>query len=161
MPSPRPAPAGAEGRGGRMSRRPGFAWRLRHPVRGCRMLALYTHTGESRAAPADLGTAALPPGVVWIDAVAPSAGEIAYVERATGLHIPTFEELSEIESSSRLRADEGVLYMSAPAVHRAIAGEPRTTPVGFVLDPELLVTVRFEQLAAFDNFAKAKVKAET
>ena len=118
------------------------------------MLVLHTRTGEIDTAAADLGGAALPPGVVWVDAESPSAAEIAYVERTTGLHLPTFGELSEIESSSRLRADEGVLYMSAPAVHRAIAGEPRTTPVGFVLHPELLVTVRFEPLTAFENFRR-------
>jgi magnesium transporter len=118
------------------------------------MLVLHARTGEIRELPADLGTAAMPPGVVWIDAVTPSPDEVAYVERVTGLSLPTYEELSEIESSSRLRTDDGVLYMSAPAVHRAIAGAPQTTPVGFVLNPELLVTVRFEPLTAFANFGK-------
>jgi magnesium transporter len=119
------------------------------------MLTLHARNGEIRKAPGDLGATALPPDIVWIDVLAPTSGEAAYVERSTGLHLPTFEELSEIESSSRLRAEDGVLYLSAPAVHGATAGEPQTTPVGFVLNAQLLVTVRFEALVAFSTFGKA------
>ena len=118
------------------------------------MLALHTSTGLAPGLPADLHRASLPPQVVWLDLVQPSPQEVAFVERATKLRLPTLEELSEIESSSRLRAEDGVLYLSAPLVHRAIANQPETTPVGFVLTPEMLITVRFEQLMAFDNFAK-------
>ena len=56
----------------------------------------------------------------------------AFVERSTGLSLPSVEDLSEIESSSRLRAQHGALYLSAPLVHRAAADDPHTTPVGFV-----------------------------
>ncbi len=48
-----------------------------------------------------------------------------------------------------------MLYLSTPLVHRANADDPRTTPVGFVLGPELLVTVRFEALTAFTTFGQA------
>lgn len=119
------------------------------------MLTLYARTGEVHRAPADLGTAALLPEIVWIDLLKPSPSENAFVERATGLHLPSLEEISEIESSSRLRTADGVLYLSAPLVHRATTGEPQTTPVGFVLAPDRLVTVRFEPLTAFDTPGKA------
>src|SRR5713226_6280586 len=119
------------------------------------MLALHARTGETREAPAALDAAALPADVTWIDLLAPSPGEVGFVERATGLHLPSLEEISEIESSSRLRAEHGVLYLSAPLVHRATAGEPQTTPVGFVLAADRLVTVRFERLTAFDTLAEA------
>ncbi len=119
------------------------------------MLTLYTSTGEVHQAPADPAAAALLANAVWVDLLQPSSSETAVVERATGLHLPTLEEISEIESSSRLRAEHGVLYLSAPLVHRATAGEPQTTPVGFVLAADRLVTVRFEQLTAFDTLAKA------
>ncbi len=119
------------------------------------MLTLYTSTGEVHQAPADPVIVALMPDAVWVDLLQPSTGETAVVERATGLHLPTLEEISEIESSSRLRAEHGVLYLSAPLVHRATAGEPQTTPVGFVLAADRLVTVRFERLTAFDTLGKA------
>lgn len=37
--------------------------------------------------------------------------EITFVEKATGLHVPTLKELSEIESSSRLRAENSALLL--------------------------------------------------
>jgi magnesium transporter len=118
------------------------------------MLTLHARTGEAHQAPADPGTATLTPEIVWVDLLQPSPSETAFVERASGLHLPSFEDLSEIETSSRLRAQHGVLYLSAPLVHSANAGDPRTTPVGFVLGPELLVTVRFEELTAFATFGQ-------
>ena len=68
------------------------------------MLTLYDDRAARGRHPADLGAAELPPGVVWIDLMKPDSAEIAFVERATGLHVPTKDELSEIESSSRLRS---------------------------------------------------------
>lgn len=91
-------------------------------------------------------------GATWIDLVDPAPDEADLVERTTGLHVPTLAELSEIESSSRLFRRNGALYMSAPAVQGA-EGEARTTPVGFVLSPERLLTVRFGRLAAFEAAA--------
>jgi magnesium transporter len=119
------------------------------------MLTLYARAGEVRPAATDLAAAALAPEVVWVDLVRPDAGETAFVERAIGRHLPTLAEISEIESSSRLRAADGALYLSAPLVYRATAGDPQTTPVGFVLTPERLVTVRFEPLTAFETAGKA------
>jgi magnesium transporter len=118
------------------------------------MLVLHSRTGETHELPADPGAAALPPDIVWVDLLKPSPAEMAFVERTTGLHLPTFDDLSEIESSSRLRTDDGTLYLSAPAVHRATAADPQSTPVGFVLNAELLITVRFEPLNAFTTFGQ-------
>jgi magnesium transporter len=119
------------------------------------MLALHARTGDLVAAPARFDAAALPADTVWVDLLNPTPEEAAFVERATGLRLPGLEELSEIETSSRLRTEDGVLYMSAPLIHRATAGDPRTTPVGFVLSPKLLMTVRFETLTPFENFDRA------
>ncbi len=120
------------------------------------MLTLHARTGEIDQPQADLGdAAAMTPDAVWVDLLNPSPSETAFVERATGLVLPSFADLSEIETSSRLRAQNGVLYLSAPLVHRANADDPRTTPVGFVLGPDRLVTVRFEELIPFTTFGQA------
>jgi magnesium transporter len=120
------------------------------------MLTLHTHTGEIAQPPADLGSAAVTMrDAVWIDLLDPSPAEMAFVERASGLSLPSVADLSEIETSSRLRAHNGILYLSAPLVHRANADDPGTTPVGLVLGPELLVTVRFEELTSFTTFGQA------
>src|SRR5690349_15644023 len=119
------------------------------------MLTLHARTGDHIEAPVRFDAAALPADIVWADLLNPVAEETAFIERATGLRLPSVEDLSEIETSSRLRTEDGVLYMSAPLVHRATAGVPQSTPVGFVLCPQLLITVRFETLTAFENFARA------
>jgi magnesium transporter len=118
------------------------------------MLNLHHQSGGVSDAPGNLARASLADDVVWLDLLKPSQAEIDFVERNTGWSVPSFEELSEIETSSRLRSREGTLLLSAPLVHRVDARDPRTTPVGFVLGPQRLITVRFEQLTAFDNYSK-------
>lgn len=118
------------------------------------MLALHSCTAERGQAAADLTAASLPPGTVWVDLMKAEPDEVRYVERAAGLQLPTLESLSEIESSSRLRSEGGALILSTPLVFRAESGLPRATPVGFVLTPDLLITVRFEPLTAFATFTE-------
>ncbi len=119
-------------------------------------LALHSCGCEGTLGELDLSATALPNGIVWIDLVAPSPDEIAFVSRATGLKLPTEAELSEIETSSRLRSDQGVLTLSMPAVFRD-HGRPTSTPLGFVLTADLLITVRFHDLPAFETFKSAIV----
>src|SRR5215475_6986291 len=102
------------------------------------MLTLYNHRGLSVAPPADLAGAELPTDVVWIDLMEPSPAEIAFVEEATKLAMPGKDDLSEIENSSRLRAEKNALYVNAPLIYRAESDEPTATPVGFVLTAERL-----------------------
>lgn len=102
----------------------------------------------------DLASAKLPPRTVWVDILDGTEDEVAYVARATGLSIPTREEISEIESSSRLRTERGALYMTTPLVMRATTGAPETTSIGVLLTRDVLVTVRFAQLTAFSSFAR-------
>jgi magnesium transporter len=93
-------------------------------------------------------SATLSSGAAWIDLVDPSDAERAEVAAATGLQPPTRAALSEIESSSRLRVEDGTLYLSTPFLTQA-EGVAALTPVGFVLAANVLLTVRFEQLPAF------------
>jgi magnesium transporter len=116
------------------------------------MLVIHSRSGESRDVPSNVEAIELASDVVWVDLLKPTPGEIAAVEEGSGLTLPSQEELSEIESSSRLRTDGDVLFLSAPLVSRAQMQDPETTPVGFVLAPELLVTVRYEPLGSFDAY---------
>jgi magnesium transporter len=125
------------------------------------MLALHNNDGARSECAADpAGAPPLPPDVVWIDMLRPDANEITFIERTTGLAIPSVEELSEIESSSRLRAENGALYLSAPLVYRSQSDQPVATPVGFVLTRDRLITVRFEELPSFAAIADRTVPAE-
>jgi magnesium transporter len=87
----------------------------------------------------------------WIDLVAPTAEEVERVRAATGLRVPGENEISEIESSSRLAFENGAYYLSAPLVAPGEDGDLRVTPVGFVLSSRVLVTVRFARLQSIDS----------
>ena len=90
----------------------------------------------------------------WIDLVDPTTAETAAFEKAFGLRVPTKEELNEIETTSRLRADHGALYMTTPIII-ATADEPWiAAPTGFVLSKQVLLTVRFVQSTIFDSVSK-------
>ena len=93
-------------------------------------------------------------GASWIDLVDPTPTEIAGFEKAFGLRVPTAEELSEIETTSRLRVEHGALYMTAPLII-AIGDEPWiTAPTGFVLSKTVFLTVRVAQSGIFDSVKK-------
>jgi magnesium transporter len=89
---------------------------------------------------------------VWIDLQSPSQDEIARVQAATGLTVPTEAAVSEIETSSRLASRDGVLYLSMPLMTFADDG-PRGAPAGFVLARQRLLTVRFAPSRIFDTYA--------
>jgi magnesium transporter len=96
----------------------------------------------------------LPADAIWIDLLSPSPEEKLFVERVLAIKVPSEASLSEIEASSRLIADHGTLYLSSPAVRLDEQGEAHLTPVGFVLNAGVLVTVRFSSLPIFDSVAK-------
>jgi magnesium transporter len=90
----------------------------------------------------------------WIDLVDPTPPEAAAFEKSFGLQVPTKEELSEIETTSRLRVDHGALYMTVPLI-LATGDEPWiVAPTGFVLSKTILLTVRFAQSTIFDSVSK-------
>jgi len=91
-----------------------------------------------------------PAAAIWIDLFHPSDEESARVRDITGLRVPTESQVSEIESTSRLAFENGAYYLSAPLVGITTDGDHPLTPVGFVLSPRVLVTVRFAELPSFD-----------
>jgi len=94
-------------------------------------------------------------GGVWIDLCEPDAAECRAIHDQYGLHVPTLEALQEIESSSRLRIEKGVLNMSAPLMIPSEGERWVMAPAGFILTRDVLVTTHFAQIKAFDTVAKA------
>jgi magnesium transporter len=88
--------------------------------------------------------------VIWIDLLSPTNEETAFVESRTKVRIPSIESLSEIETSSRLAVDHGVVYLSIPAVAQGDTTDAYLSPTGFILTNSVLVTVRFAPLSTFD-----------
>ena len=95
--------------------------------------------------------AELPPEVIWIDLMNPTDEEKSSVERVLDIKVPTEASLNEIEASSRLISHHNLLYLSSPAVRIDDQGEAHLTPVGFVIGPRVLVTIRFAASPVFDS----------
>lgn len=90
----------------------------------------------------------------WIDLCDPTPEEIRNATELSKTRIPTRDELEEIESSSRLRVERDTLYLSTPVSAHAEQNETAPTPVGFVLNQRILVTLRYTGIQGFENAKK-------
>jgi magnesium transporter len=96
---------------------------------------------------------------IWVDLLNPTPDEAARVAAEYRIRVPSRESLQEVETSSRVRAEGQVLYVNMPlAIQDASAGFA-PLPLGFILSPELLVTVRYSEVHAFAN-VKARVETD-
>jgi len=91
---------------------------------------------------------------VWVDLCEPTDAELAQACDEYGLDIPPREQLEEIEFSSRLQYEDDVFTISVPVTPHAENGADVTSPLGFVLTKDLLVTVRFAHLHTFPSIIK-------
>lgn len=121
------------------------------------MLKLYSSATRAESE-AELCKSPLPEDVIWIDILKGTADEIRAVEQATGIMLPPFDSLWEIEHSSRMRRQGASIVVSLPL--------PSTTqgaallPVGFILSQALLVTIRFDAEPAFEQFLTSLAAGE-
>jgi magnesium transporter len=107
--------------------------------------------------PIDIDTTSLDQSLaavsVWLDLETPTEAERAEVERATSLRLPTQADVSEVEASSRLIQDGEVLTLSMPMVTSGGTEGITSAPLGFVVCPKRLVTLRYAPSLVFDKFA--------
>jgi magnesium transporter len=99
----------------------------------------------------------IPDGATWVDLDEPTHEEEALVERCIRMDVPTESEMAEIEPSSRLYERDGALYMTVSVLYGVQEGEPRTSPISFVLTDNRLVTVRYatpKPVRAFSEHAR-------
>jgi magnesium transporter len=87
---------------------------------------------------------------VWLDLVKPTPAEVSMVEDFTGVRLPSREELSEIEQSSRLGFEDGEFRLSAPVIANADTDNAVIAPIGLILTEKLLITIRYDALKAID-----------
>lgn len=79
----------------------------------------------------------------------PTDEELAQACRDYRLEIPPRAQLEEIEFSSRLQYEDDIFTISVPVTPQDI-----TSPLGFVLTKDLLVTIRFAHLHTFPGIIK-------
>ena len=98
------------------------------------------------------GAADLREDAIWIDLRSPSPEEVAAVEALCAIAVPTKEEMSEIEVSSRLYSEDGADVMTASVVYGVHSGAPAFAPVTFILVRGRLITVRYSDPKSFKIF---------
>ena len=106
-------------------------------------------------------TQRIPDEASWIDLEEPTNEEERLVERCIGVNVPTRAEMAEIEPSSRLYEKNGALYMTVSALRGVDEHLPTTTPIGFVLAGNRLVTIRYatpKPIRTFENHARRDVE---
>ena len=96
-------------------------------------------------------------GSFWVDLLNPTPEETARVATECAIQIPSRESLQEIEASSRLRAEDNVLYVSMPLTIQDAATGLVPVPLGFILSQQQLITVRYSDVPAFAD-VQAKVE---
>ena len=99
----------------------------------------------------------IPDDATWIDLEEPTREEDKLVEQCVGVQVPTREDMSEIEPSSRLYEENGALYMTLTALFGVEDDKPQSDPIGFVLTRDRLVTTRYvtpKPIRAFAQHAR-------
>ncbi|HEV2082196.1 MAG TPA: magnesium transporter CorA family protein [Brevundimonas sp.] len=99
--------------------------------------------------------------VLWIDLVAPTREEELSIERALGgIPLPTREEMSELEASSRFYREHGATYVTVDLLHRGDEEVPLLDPVTFVVTAGPLVTIRYFDPKPFAMLEAALAREE-
>ena len=92
---------------------------------------------------------------LWLDLVDPNDAERAQAESLVGVKLPTRDQTSALELSSRMRGDATTLRLNLPAFVRGEQGQGAMTPLALVLTPRQLVSVRYAESLAFNAVDKA------
>lgn len=96
----------------------------------------------------------LPEAAVWIDLVTPTHEEEHALEQQIGVDVPTRDEVSEIQTSSRLLAKNDALYMTAIIPYGRENERLQTLPVTFVRTGQRLITIRYGLPESVDRFVQ-------
>ncbi len=113
------------------------------------MLKFYAVDGETLRVTNFPGGSVAPEDPIWFDLLNPTTDERDTVAAAVGASVPTREEMEEIEVSSRLRDDDGVLYLTATVISGADTHDVSSSAITFMLVNHRLVTIRYEDPKPF------------
>ncbi len=91
--------------------------------------------------------------VVWLDMLLPTQEEIHFVESTFGIDFPTKQESEEIETSSRYWEEDKKIEINSYFLISNDEGAHNET-VSFILQGNLLISIRYKELRAFEEFSK-------
>ncbi|WP_404326131.1 magnesium transporter CorA family protein [Aerophototrophica crusticola] len=86
------------------------------------MITAYVRQGDRLAAFALEPGAPLPEGTLWLDVLRPAEAERGVLGTALGIDLPTKEDMSEIEASSRLYLEGEAAFLTTPVISRGRRG---------------------------------------
>jgi magnesium transporter len=94
-----------------------------------------------------------PIGAIWVDAENPTEDEIYELQMTLGIPLPTKEERERNITLSRMFKADGVSFMNAAVITKALGPYPELSVVRFILTENTLLSVRDIQPTSFENFA--------
>ena len=92
---------------------------------------------------------------IWVDLFQPTEEERQRVAAQYKIDVPSRDLLNEIESSSRLFNREEFVCVSMPLISPRDSTDPVPPPLGFVLTPKVLVTIRFSDVHGIAQVASS------
>ncbi|MFC7334858.1 magnesium transporter CorA family protein [Rhodocista pekingensis] len=106
------------------------------------MITAYVRADDRlTAVPLEPG-APLPAGTIWLDVLRPAEVEREQISAQLGVDLPTREDMSEIEASSRLYLEGEAAFLTTPVISRGDSGHPDLGLLTFVLTRGCIITVR-------------------
>lgn len=91
--------------------------------------------------------------VIWIDMLLPTSTEVKAVEGLFDMKFPTKQESEEIELSSRYWEENNRIEINSYFLITDTK-EPVNETVSFILQGNLLISVRYKNLTSFNTFSK-------
>lgn len=88
---------------------------------------------------------------IWVDLFQPLPGQVARLA-ASGVEVPTLEDMEEIEISNRLYHEGDVEYITVVLPGQNLARQQVSSPVCFIITPERLITVRHHAPRPFETY---------
>lgn len=89
--------------------------------------------------------------VIWVDMLVPTYDEIVFIENTFDVKFPTKQETEEIEISSRYWEESDRIEINSLFLVNA-AENPQNETVSFILNKNLLISIRYTSLYTFDEF---------
>jgi len=113
------------------------------------MLKIYSHNTPSPQVWQPGGETISNP--IWIDLINPSDEEREHAAHLLSAKLPARDETSAIELSSRFSSSNSELRLNIPLFVRTDGTKGPMTPVGFVLTPMTLASVRYAESLSFNQ----------
>ena len=102
---------------------------------------------------------AIPDDCVWLDLHEPTAEEKRSINASNGVDLPTFNEMSEIETSNRLYRAGTVTYITATHLTKTQSDCASITAIAYIITTKRLITVRHEDSMVFKTFIERAPKS--